>query len=151
MERSAAAGVGASITNPRQTTRYGTQWLADLLTAGACTIAPVVVAEANGHRESMAAMEDVFNPRVDGDRPENSRRNKADVSAGTAAGARWVLQSRLNHSATVAVQTAISWTGGYITINTKNGRATMVSHRFEDSYMPLRAVSKRTSFPQSGS
>lgn len=102
MERSVAVRVAASITKPCQSTEYHPQLLVNSLTAGT-TVTPIGVVEANGNRESMATKENAFNHPVGGVRLENSRWDKADVGAGTAARARWVPQSQLDQGTTVAV------------------------------------------------
>ena len=80
------------------------------LTIGTFTIAAVVVTETCGNRERVATEGNLFSvPHVDRSRPENSRRDKAEISTGTTSRARWVLQGRFKQSTMLAVETTFSY------------------------------------------
>ena len=83
----------------------------DPLTIGTFTIAAVVISETTGDGECMPAGKDVFNLRANQGGPENSRGDKADVTAGTTARTRRVLQSRFDQCTMFAVEKTVSWGG----------------------------------------
>ena len=88
MECSGTAGVGTLGKKPYQPSEHGAS--NPPLTVGTRTVATPVVAETGGDRESMATEGNHFNRRAERGVLENSRWNKTDIGAGTAAGTRWV-------------------------------------------------------------
>ena len=109
MERSFAVGVVTSITSHISQLDIMWRWLVDPLTICTFTIAAVVISEATGDGECMTAGKDVFSLRANEGGRENSRRDKADVTAGTTARARWVLQGRFDQSTMFAVEKTVPW------------------------------------------
>jgi hypothetical protein len=69
MERSFALGVVASSTSHISQLDVMWRWLVDSLTIGTFTIAAVVISEATGDGEIVAAEENVFDVRASRDGP----------------------------------------------------------------------------------
>jgi hypothetical protein len=143
MERSFAVGVVTSITS--HISQLDIMWrrLVDPLTIGTFTIAAVVISETTGDGECMTAEVDFFNLRANQGGPENSRGDKADVTAGSTARTRRVLQGRFDKSTMFAVEKAVPWGewGVRRTLNTPDARG-MVPYRFGDTLKPRRAVNE---------
>ena len=85
MESGLALGAIAFITKRYQSTKQDTLRLANPLTYGAFTIAPITIAETGGDGESMTRKKNLFKAHIDGGGPYNSRWNETEIGAGTTA------------------------------------------------------------------
>ena len=129
MERGVAATVVALVMKLCQSTESIKRQLTNRLTSGTCTVAPIVITKAGSDGES-EAKKSILNPNIGEDGLENSRRNETDIGAGATTGTRWVLQSRLDQSAAVTVETAVPWTRRDIMRQARRPNGA-ISHRFE--------------------